>query len=167
MDFYYFPEPILLKSTEKVARFDADLEKIVRQMFQKMYESKGVGLAANQVGVNKMVAVINPTGEAKDELVLINPEIIKSEDSESKEEGCLSCPGINAEIKRARRIKVRFQDLKGDVRIIEAQDLLARIIQHEVDHLKGRVIIERMSPAARIIHKSHIESLRKNYQKGE
>jgi peptide deformylase len=167
MELTYFPDPVIVNATERVETFDAELEKVARQMFLMMYENKGVGLAANQAGINKRIAVINPTGGPEDELILVNPEIIASDGSEVSEEGCLSCPGINAEIKRADAITLRFQDVQGAFHTLEAQDMLARIIQHEVDHLDGRVIIDRMSPAARILNKRQIEVLRKKARKGK
>jgi len=167
MEIAYFPDAVLVNATERVDTFDRHLEQTVREMFRMMYETKGVGLAANQVGINKRLAVVNPTGEKDDELVLINAEIIESEGSQAMEEGCLSCPGINAEIKRARRIKVRFQDMHGAFRTIEAQDMLARIIQHELDHLDGKVIIDRMSQVARILNKNRIDALKKESRKAK
>jgi len=167
MDLCYFPESILLKRAERVVDFDERLKETVRAMFKTMYETKGVGLAANQVGIDRMIAVVNPTGEKKDELALINPEIIESEGAESLEEGCLSCPGINARIRRARHVTVRYQDTAGESHILEAEGILARIIQHEVDHLGGKVIIDRMSPAAKILYKQQINALKKSSGKEE
>ena len=132
-----------------------------------MYQNKGVGLAANQVGIDKMIAVVNPSGEKEDELVLINPEIIEARGSASLEEGCLSCPGINAQITRAQHIEVRFQDERGASCVVEAEGIFARIIQHEVDHLRGKAIIDRMSPAARIFHNSQIKTLKNKVMKGK
>ena len=166
MDLTYYPDPVLVNATEKVDAFDADLEKTAREMFRIMYETKGVGLAANQVGINKRLAVVNPTREKEGELILVNPEIIESEGSQAMEEGCLSCPGINAEIKRAERIKFRFQDIHGVSQTIEAGDMLARIIQHEVDHLDGKVIVDRMSQVARILNKNQIDALKRQLRKG-
>ena len=167
MELCYFPKPVLLKACEKVTAFDDELEKTAGEMFRMMYETRGVGLAGPQAGLGKMIAVINPTGEKDDEIIIINPEIIESDGAESMEEGCLSCPGINAQIKRAKRIKVRYRDVKGNPQTLEAEGLLARIIQHEVDHLQGRTIIDRMSPTAKILHKRHISSLKKAYEEGE
>ena len=167
MDLRCFPVSILLKRAERVVDFGEDLKHTVEAMFKTMYETRGVGLAANQVGIDRMIAVANPTGEKKDELTLINPEIIESEGSESLEEGCLSCPGINAQIKRAQRVTVRYQDTAGEFHDLQAEDILARIIQHELDHLNGKVIIDRMSATAKILHKQQINALKQSPGKEE
>jgi len=139
-----YPDPILKIVTEKVEKIDENIHKIVKKMFKIMKEEDGVGLAANQVGFNMRI-VIAQLPEDKS-YVLINPEIIESDGEDVMEEGCLSFPGISIYIKRAEKIKVRGLDMNGnDVEYI-FDGLLARIFQHEVDHLNGKTIVDYLSP---------------------
>jgi peptide deformylase len=111
-----------------------------------MYEAPGIGLAATQVNVHKRLIVID-TSESKDHLlVLINPELGSSSGSQIREEGCLSVPGIYDKVERAERVLVRYLDLAGQAQTLEAEDLLAVCIQHEIDHLEGKVFVEHLSP---------------------
>jgi len=157
----HYPEKILRRPTERIGRPDSQTKELVRRMFEIMYSSGGVGLSANQIGLSLRLAVVNPTGKKEDEMVLINPEIIRSEGRDVLEEGCLSCPGVKAPIARKERIVVRFVDLDGREHEEEYTGFLARIIQHELDHLDGRLIIDRMDPVARIINKRILRSLEK------
>ncbi len=121
-------------------------------MFDLMYEAKGIGLAANQVGIPYRFFVLNLTAdpEKKDqEQVFINPEIVKRHSSIEDEEGCLSFPGLYAKVRRARKIKVRAFDLEGNPVELDAEDLASRAIQHETDHLAGRLFIDLSSPPSR------------------
>jgi peptide deformylase len=137
------PNPILRKVTEKVKGYNQELLRLVDDMAETMYSAPGVGLAANQVGILKQVAVVDtsPPEEPKNLLVLINPEIIESEGLEEFEEGCLSVPEFKQVVGRPGKIKVRAKNLKGEQIEINAEGLLARAIQHELDHLNGRLIL--------------------------
>jgi len=141
-----YPDSILRRKTTLVTEFDAELRRLIDDMTETMYAAPGVGLAANQVGVLKQVAVIDVSG--KDEpsslLVLINPEIIHLEDEASIEEGCLSVPGYTTVVKRADKVIVRCLNREGKEIKVEAGGILSRALQHEIDHLNGILLIDRI-----------------------
>src|ERR1035437_1137832 len=134
-----YPDPILSQPGEPVTEFNAELRKLVADMFETTYANQGIGLAAPQVGVSKRVTVIDVSmGKVpKDKLVLINPEIIFSEGKLYDEEGCLSFPDIREKVVRAAKVRIRAQDEKGKWFEMDGDDLLARAFQHEIDHLDG------------------------------
>ena len=141
-----FPDPRLYKIAEPVAVVTPDIRKLVRDMADTMYAAPGIGLAATQVDVHKRVIVID-TSETKNELlVLINPEIVWSDGDRENEEGCLSVPGYFDLVRRAERIRFRALDAEGEWYEREADELLAVCVQHEMDHLLGKVFIEYLSP---------------------
>jgi peptide deformylase len=146
-----FPDPILQRPAELVTRFDQDLQKLVEDMFESMYDAHGIGLAAPQIGVPKRITVIDLSFQKNPEekLVLINPEILSREGKRYEEEGCLSLPDIREKVSRAIKVKIRAQDVQGDWFEREADDLLARAFQHEVDHLDGILFIFRISALKR------------------
>lgn len=142
------PDPRLRKPSTAVSRIDAKLKKLVEDMFETMYAAPGIGLAAVQVGEPLRVIVVDPTrgDEQKKPLAMINPEIVWfSEEQEAYEEGCLSIPEETYEVERPARIRVKFRGIGGDDRELEADGLLARVIQHEVDHINGVLFIDRLS----------------------
>ncbi len=144
-----YPHPALRYESRPVTRIDDDLRATIRQMFTLMYESNGIGLAANQVGIPLRFFVLNLTADPNEpdqELVFINPEIIKRHAATEFEEGCLSLPGLYAKIRRARKIRVRGYDIHANPIEIEADELLGRAIQHEIDHLDGRLFIDLTGP---------------------
>jgi peptide deformylase len=146
-----YPEPVLSQPGEPVTEFDGELKKLVDDMFETMYASQGIGLAAPQVGVSKRVTVID-LGQAKDpaqKLVLINPEVIFREGKQYEEEGCLSFPEIREKVQRASKVRIRAQDLKGKWFELDGEELLSRAFQHEIDHLDGMLFIFRMSSLKR------------------
>ncbi|GAB3541426.1 peptide deformylase [Noviherbaspirillum agri] len=145
-----YPDPRLHKIAKPVAIFDERLKKLVADMAETMYAAPGVGLAATQVDVHEQVVVID-TSDTHDNLqVFINPEIIwSSEEKLVYDEGCLSVPGIYDGVERPARVKVRALDLQGQPFELEADGLLAVCIQHEIDHLKGKVFVEYLSPLKR------------------
>jgi peptide deformylase len=146
------PDKRLRLMSEPVARVDEDVRKLVADMFETMYEAPGVGLAAIQVGVPKRVVTIDATRgeEEKQPMTLINPEIVwSSEEKIAHEEGCLSIPEYLDEVKRPERVKVRFLDLEGRAQELEADGLLARVVQHEVDHINGVLFIDHLSKLKR------------------
>ena len=150
-DLTLYPDPVLRRVAEPVEVFDAELERIVRAMFACMYTSKGVGLAAPQVGLRRRILVLNPTGSPEDELALVNPTIVeRSGTPTTYEEGCLSFPGIYAEVVRPERCRVRAADLSGRVVEHDLTGFPSRIAQHEYDHLEGVLLVDRMSPADRL-----------------
>jgi len=145
-----YPDPRLHKVAKPVTQFDERLNTLVRDMAETMYEAPGVGLAASQVDVHEQLVVIDIT-ESKDALqVFINPEITwASEDKQVYDEGCLSVPGIYDGVERPSKVRVKALDLEGKPFELEAEGLLAVCIQHEMDHLKGKVFVEYLSPLKR------------------
>ena len=145
LNILHYPDARLHKVAAPVTVFDAALKKLATDLAETMYEAPGVGLAASQVDVHKQVIVVD-VSERRDSLItLVNPEIIESYGESDIEEGCLSVPGIYDTVARAERVKVRAWDANGKSFILEAQGLLAVCIQHEMDHLKGKVFVEYLS----------------------
>ena len=146
-----YPDPVLQQPGEPVTEFDAGLHKLIADMFETMYASQGIGLAAQQVGVAKRLTVIDLTGgkDPAQKLVLINPEIIFREGKQYEEEGCLSFPEIREKISRASKVRIRAQDQDGKWFEMDGEELLSRAFQHEIDHLDGMLFIFRMSALKR------------------
>ena len=140
-----YPDPRLKKTALPVARIDDSIRELVRDMAETMYEAPGTGLAATQVDVHKQIVVID-ISETKDELlVLINARILESAGFQEGEEGCLSVPGIYDKVERAATVTVRYLDLDGQEQTLRAEGLLAVCIQHELDHLQGKVFVDHLS----------------------
>jgi len=140
-----YPDARLHKVAAPVTVFDEALKKLVADMADTMYAAPGIGLAATQVDVHKQVIVVDVSERRDSLVVLVNPEIVEATGESDIEEGCLSVPGIYELLPRAERVKVRAHDQNGKVFTLEAQGLLAVCIQHEMDHLQGKVFIERLS----------------------
>ena len=144
-----YPDPRLKKVAAPVTAVTADIRKLVRDMAETMYAAPGVGLAATQVNVHKRVIVID-ISEHKDDLrVFINPELLSAEGEAECEEGCLSVPGYYDKVKRAAKIRARALDRNGQSFEVETEGLLAVCIQHEMDHLVGKVFVDHLSPLKR------------------
>ena len=156
-----YPEPVLDTPGEPVTEFDGELRKFVADMFETMYASQGIGLAAQQVGLAKRVTVIDLSlgKDPAEKLVLINPEIILSEGRQYEEEGCLSFPEIREKVMRAARVRVRAQDENGKWFEMDGEELLARAFQHEIDHLDGVLFIFRMSALKRSLNLRKIRKM--------
>ena len=144
-----FPDPRLRTKAQPVTQFDASLGTLIDDMLETMYAAPGIGLAATQVDVHKRVIVIDISREHNEPLVLINPEILTREGEASNEEGCLSVPGIFDEIKRAAKIRVRAHDRDGGVFERDFDDILAVCVQHEMDHLEGKLFVDYLSDLKR------------------
>src|SRR6266480_1839252 len=144
-----YPDPRLKKVAAPVAAVTPDVQKLVRDLAETMYAAPGVGLAATQVNVHKRVIVIDISSERDDLLVLINPEIVASEGALETEEGCLSVPGYYDKVTRAAKVRVRAQNERGEPFERETEGTLAVCIQHEMDHLLGKVFVEYLSPLKR------------------
>jgi peptide deformylase len=145
-----YPDPKLHTVAKPVVAVDERIRALVADMLETMYDASGIGLAATQVDVHERVVVIDTSEKRDQPLVLINPEIIWMSDERIKgEEGCLSVPGIYDGVERAAQVKVKAMDAQGQVRTIEADELLAVCIQHELDHLMGKVFVEYLSPLKR------------------
>ncbi|MEX2126498.1 MAG: peptide deformylase [Woeseia sp.] len=144
-----FPDPRLRKKAEPVARVDANLGRLIDDMFETMYAAPGIGLAATQVDVHQRLLVADVSTEKNAPHVLINPEILEKDGVAITEEGCLSVPGYYEEVERADHIRVRFLDREGAPREREFEGLLAVCVQHEVDHLNGKLFVDYLSEAKR------------------
>lgn len=140
-----YPDARLHKTAAPVTVFDEALKRLVQDMAQTMYAAPGVGLAATQVDVHKQVIVVDVSERQDSLVVLVNPEIMEASGVSDIEEGCLSVPGVYDIVERAERVKVRAYDQNGNPFTLEAQGLLAVCIQHEMDHLKGKVFVEHLS----------------------
>jgi peptide deformylase len=159
-----YPDPVLAGPCRAVALPDDRLGALAERMFEIMYAARGVGLAAPQVGLAIRLFVANPTGvPGQDERVYLNPQIVDCQGDLVQEEGCLSCPGINSKIKRRAAVTLRAFDLAGQEFEQTGRGLLARIFQHEMDHLDGRLILKRMSTVARLANRRTIKDLEADY----
>ncbi len=146
------PNPLLRKKSAPVARVDKEVRALAEDMFQTMYDAPGVGLAAVQVGVSKRVITVDATRgeETKHPIALVNPELVwTSDEAIVHEEGCLSIPEITEEVERPAQVRVRYLDLDGREQLIEAEGLLARVLQHEIDHTNGVLFIDHISKLKR------------------
>jgi len=141
-----YPDKRLLTKTEPVAEITPEILAIVDELFAIMYQDDGVGLAANQVGILKRILVMDTEGNGKNPLCLINPEIVGTEGESTGFEGCLSFPGIYLEIKRASKVHVKATNQRGEPIELHADGLLGRCVQHEMDHLDGKVFVDKISP---------------------
>jgi peptide deformylase len=159
-----YGEPVLEQSAEPVTEFDtAELNELITDMWETMYASKGVGLAAPQIGFGKRVSVIDiSVGEDESKkLVIINPEIMSAEGKQTGEEGCLSIPGFREPVTRSNKVTVRAQNEKGETIELCGEELLARAFEHEIDHLNGVLFINRLSALKRDIIRRKIRKLQK------
>ena len=146
----YYPDPKLHTVARPVQTVDARVRKLTADMLDTMYEANGIGLAATQVDVHERLIVIDVSEQRSEPLVLINPELIwSSPDRQVSDEGCLSVPGIYDGVERAAAVRITAQDTEGRARTIEAEGVLAVCIQHEMDHLLGKVFVEYLSPLKR------------------
>jgi len=146
MDILIFPDKRLRTVATPVEQFDDALQQLIDDMFETMYDAPGIGLAATQVNVHQQVVVMD-LSEAKDEpIVFINPEILEKTGTEEMQEGCLSIPGVYETIQRAEKVTVTALDRHGEKFTLDADELLAVCIQHEVDHLEGKMFVDYLSP---------------------
>ena len=144
-----FPDPRLRTRARPVTTFDAALGTLIDDLFETMYAAPGIGLAATQIDVHQRVIVIDTSSDRSGQLALVNPEILAREGEASTEEGCLSVPGIFDDVKRAAKVKVRAQDRTGAVFERDYEDILAVCIQHEMDHLEGKLFVDYLSDLKR------------------
>ena len=156
-----YGNPVLEKPAENITVFDDKLRKLVEDMFESMYAAHGVGLAAPQIGISKRLAVIDTTfkEDPKAKLVLVNPEIIRTEGKQRGSEGCLSLPEFREEVTRPLRVTVRAQDAHGKHFEVSGEELLARAFMHETDHLYGKLYISHISALKRDLMKRKIRKL--------
>ncbi len=159
-----FPDPRLRKKAVPVEVVDAPLRQLIDDMFETMYEAPGIGLAATQVDVHRRLLVADVSQEKDEPQVLINPEILERDGSAITEEGCLSVPGYYEEIERAEHIKVRYLDRDGNEQESEYEGLLAVCVQHEIDHLDGKLFVDYLSEMKRQRIRKRLEKDRRQIQ---
>lgn len=167
MEVVHYPDPVLRRGGKPIERFDPELTATAEQMLATMYAAGGVGLAAPQVGLELDLLVLNPSGDAtdrKDEMVLVNPRILARKRLEYGQEGCLSFPGVYAEVERAKQIVLAYQDLSGKTLEVRSSEFIARIIQHEFDHLQGVLFVDRLSPTDRIRLRTSLERMEERFR---
>ena len=162
-----YPDPILRRGGKDIDTFDDALRQTAADMLGTMYAYRGVGLAAPQVGLDLNLLVLNPEGDpasADEEMAMINPKIVSRKTLEYGEEGCLSFPGIYAEVERHHAIVVEYQDLDGQAQKRKFEGFLARVILHEMDHLQGVLFVDRLSSAERIRVRGKLLDLEKEFE---
>ncbi len=157
-----YPDPRLYKKAATVREFDPKLRTLVKDMAQTMYAAPGIGLAATQVDVHQRVIVMDVSDAHDQLLVFVNPEIVLREGIQYRDEGCLSVPGIYEPVERAQRISVKADDVHGKRFTLNAEDLLAVCIQHEMDHLEGKVFLDHLSSLKRTRIRSKMLKQNKN-----
>jgi peptide deformylase len=143
-----YPDPVLCRKAKRVSRIDESLNRLIDDMIETMYQASGAGLAAPQVGVSLKIAVIGIPDE--DVIVLVNPEVVKKSGERVVIEGCLSVPGYRGEIKRAEKVTVKALDRNGKAFRIKADDLLAEVLEHEIDHLNGILYIDHLESTEKL-----------------
>ena len=164
LQVHEFPDPILQQHAMPVTVFDDKLRQLAADMLETMYEERGIGLAANQVAVLKQIVVVDVMAGDEDHgqrepQVLVNPKIVAASGETAIEEGCLSVPEFRAEVPRAEKIKVEYQDLEGQPQTLEADGLLSICLQHEFDHLRGRLFIDYLPPLKQRMVKKRLAKL--------
>ncbi|HET8941036.1 MAG TPA: peptide deformylase [Rudaea sp.] len=157
-----FPDPRLRTKAQPVTVFDKPLQDLIEAMFATMYAAPGIGLAATQVDVHHQLLVMDVSEEHDQPLVLINPQIVSREGSQVYQEGCLSVPGIFADVERAERIVVQARDRNGEPLQLEADGLQAVCIQHEMDHLIGKLFVDYLSPLKRELVRKKLDKQRRS-----
>jgi len=161
LEILAYPDPILKKKAEPVERIDEDIKKLVEDMAETMYMAPGVGLAAPQIGKSLRIIIVDATRTGDGFMALINPEIISSEGECKEEEGCLSVPDFKENIKRKEKVLVKGLDIKGNEVQLPADGLLAIALQHEIDHLDGILILDKVSRLKRDVFKKKLAKKKK------
>lgn len=156
---YTYPDPILRKKGKKITVFDDELAQLVKDMSETMYDAPGVGLAAPQIGESLQLAVVDISKEEgeKKYMALINPEIVEKSGTQVDEEGCLSVTELWAKVKRAKKIKVVYQDLEGNRQELETENRFAVVLQHEIDHLNGILFLDHLSTLKKNLYKKKVK----------
>ncbi len=166
LEVLVYPHPALRRGGQPVTVFDQALRDLAARMLGSMYEEVGCGLAAPQVGIDQKLLVLNPSGDEskpEEELTLVNPKITKKKGREWDEEGCLSFPGVRAEVERHIDITISYQDLTGAAQTLKANGWLARVIQHEMDHLEGVLMVDRLSTADKLRVRPELEKMEQRF----
>lgn len=167
LEVIHYPHPVLRHLSKPLQRVDKQLRAWVDEMLDLMYEHEGVGLAANQVGLPYRIFVMNPTGDSQkpeEERVVINPVLTRARGTQVREEGCLSLPGVHAEVTRSKHIHLEGYDLDGNHISLDLEDFPARVVQHETDHLDGRLFIDRLAPSVQATLRDVVEEFEIAYE---
>ncbi len=159
----YLPDDRLRKVAKPVVDFDNDLQVLIDDMFETMYDAQGVGLAAPQIGVSLRLSVIDVDGNKTNQIVIINPEIISSEGTKEYQEGCLSVPGAYDTVVRAQKVTIKALDRTGKPFELTGEDLLAECIQHEIDHLNGKLFVDLLSPLKRALARKKLDKFKRRH----
>lgn len=159
-----YPDPVLKKRAVEVEKINTEIGGLAKRMLELMHGAKGVGLAAPQVGVGLRVFVCNPSGEPSDDLICVNPRLTELLGGENKEEGCLSIPGVTVTMRRATHVVMEALDVDGKPFQVTGADIRARVWQHEMDHLDGRLIIDNMSATDEIANRRAIKQLHEQHR---
>lgn len=157
----YLPDERLRKVAQPVVTFDDSLQTLINDMFDTMYHARGVGLAAPQIGVSLRLSVIDVIGDKTQQIVIINPEIVSSHGEKEFEEGCLSVPGAYDTVVRAEKVKVKALDRSGNPFEISGDGLLAECLQHEIDHLNGKLFVDLLSPLKRMMARRKLDKFKR------
>lgn len=158
----YLPDPRLRKVSVSIETFDDKLHALIDDMFETMYDARGVGLAAPQIGINIRLSVVDVSGDKTQRLVLANPEIIASEGSIEYQEGCLSVPSVYDTVRRAEKVTLRAQDQFGEFYEMQAEGLLGECFQHEIDHLNGKLFVDLLSPLKRAMARKKLDKFKRH-----
>lgn len=160
-----YPDPVLRRPAQPVTEFGDRLSALAARMCELMHSMNGVGLAGPQVGISLRVFVWNSTGDPDGDRVFANPVLSNFDEVQESEEGCLSIPNVNVTVRRARSVRVSAKDAAGNDVCFEGEDLVARIWQHETDHLDGKLILDYMSPADEIANRRALKDLESQYKR--
>lgn len=158
----YLPDARLRAVAKPVETFDEQLQVLIEDMFDTMYNARGVGLAASQIGIGLRLSVIDVVGDKQEQLVIVNPEIVRSEGEKEFEEGCLSVPGAYDKVIRAEKVTVNALDRHGQPITIEADGLLAECLQHEIDHMNGKLFVDLLSPLKRMVARRKLDKFKRH-----
>lgn len=165
LEILHFPDQRLRTVAKAVAEITPEIKDITTNMLETMYEECGVGLAATQVNIHLRIAVIDVSDTRDQPIILINPEIIEQSGEEKSQEGCLSVPETNADVTRCEFVTAQYLDIDGNRQVLKADGLLAVCIQHELDHLKGKLFIDYLSPFKQKRIKTKLEKLQRHSEK--
>ncbi|MFT4060089.1 MAG: peptide deformylase [Legionella sp.] len=157
----YLPDSRLREISKPVTVFDEALQTLIEDMFETMYDARGVGLAAPQIGITKRLSVIDVVGDKKNQIVIINPEIVVTEGEKKFEEGCLSVPGAYDTVIRAEKVMVKALDRYGKPFEIKADGLLAECLQHEIDHMNGKLFVDLLSPLKKAMARKKLDKFKR------
>jgi peptide deformylase len=170
MKIVHYPHPALRWKSQPLTSIDNQVRKQAEEMLALMYEAKGLGLAANQVAWPYQMTVINPNGDPENkavEMVLLNPTITDRKGTQEGDEGCLSFPELFQKVRRAKTVTVEYYDLEGKARCVTGSDLLARLLQHEIDHLHGILYIDKMGTFAKLASRGTLQEFERKFRKAQ